>query len=268
MDSAKKPALPWYVGDQSGVELQGGPRGTGNLVTKRVCHSCNTGWMSALEGEVKAVIEPLISPGRTTFPREELQLLRSHEPILRRWLVKTAETLSHLLSQSGIQPIPQHFGALVREDRLPESCLIYAGWVPSVGFSVEAGKGFRAFHNGEFSRNLESSETFNFAIQLNHLVLRIANAPPSKEVNTLTGETRSLDSNWLLMSWNGPDDQSCSPSFITPRTAFMENSDSTLFRSFSEFNKACVVCTGKIPLRFDEAELDLAKESLDQPIIP
>lgn len=72
----------------------------------------------------------------------------------------------------------------------------------------------------------------------------------------------------MLMTWNGPDGLSCSPSFITPRTVVLEESDSPLFKDFYEFSKACVVCTGQIPVEFDEAELDAAKESLDRPVLP
>lgn len=263
---ADNPVLSWYVSDQTGVELQGGPRGTDNLVTKRVCHSCNTGWMSDLENQVKTFIEPLIRPDRIDFPREELQQLCNNEPTLRRWLVKTAETLSHLASQSGVQQIPSHYGPLVREDQTPDTCLIYAGWLPSGEIKSVIGRGFQAFNNGVFSRNLESAETFNFSIQLNHLALRITNAPPSREVNRLTGHSRRLDSNWILMTWNGPDGRSCSPSFVTPRTAFMEKFDSPLFQNFNEFSKACIMCTGHIPTSFEVHELDAAQESLQRPM--
>lgn len=268
MQATANPALPFYVGDKTGVELQGNPRATGSLITKRICSTCNSGWMAELEGRAKEILQDLVRPCRIDFSRESLQQLRTHEPILRRWLVKTAETLSHLVSRSGIQQIPNIFAPLVMQNQTPETCMIYAGWVPTGGYNAEIGRGFRAFYNAEFSRNLESPETFNFAIQLNHLALRIANAPPSWEVNQLTGQRRRLDSNWMLMHWKGPDDQSCSPSFITPRTILMEQSDSPIFKEFSEFGKACVICAGLIPCEFEESQILAAQASLRQRFLP
>jgi len=224
--------------------------------------------MGDLEGQMKEILMDFIKPDRTDFSRTSLQQLRLHEPTLRRWLVKTAETLSHLVSRSGVQQIPSHFAPLARQDQIPETCLIYAAWLPTFGYNAEIGRGFRAFHNGQFSRNLESPGTFNFSIQLNHLALRIANASPSWLVNQVTGERSRLDSDWMLMQWKDPSDKSCSPCFITPRTATLEETDSPIFKNFSEFTKACVVCTGLIPPEFEESEILAAQESLSRPYLP
>jgi hypothetical protein len=268
MQATANPALPFYVGDKTGVELQGNPRATGSLITKRICSTCNSGWMAELEGQTKEILADLVKTDRTDFSRSSLQQLRMHEPTLRRWLVKTAETLSHLASRSGVQQVPPHFAPLVRQDKMPETCLIYAGWLPDVGYNSEIGRGFRAFHNGVFSRNLESPVTFNFSIQLNHLALRIANVPPSKLVNPETKEKRILESQWMLMTCSNVEERPCSPCFITERTANMELPESPLFKSFSDFAKACVVCTGLIPYKFEESQILAAQKSLSQPIIP
>lgn len=268
MQATAAPALPFYVGDQAGVELQGNPRATSNLVTKRICNSCNSGWMSDLERQAKSILKDLVLPDRTCFSRSELQQLRQHEPILRRWLVKTAETLSHMASRSGVQQIPPHIAPLVWQNKTPETCLIYAGWLPEAGYNSVVGRGFRAFHNGQFSRNLKNPETFNFIIQLNHLALRISNAPPCKLINTETKEARTLGSQWMLMTSKNADGQSCSPSFISQTTIDMEESDSPVFKDFSEFGKACVVCTGLIPSAFEESEILAAQESLHKRFLP
>ncbi len=268
MQATAAPALPFHVGDRAGVELQGNPRATSDLVTKRICSSCNSGWMSALESEVKTMLEDLVKPDIKDFSRDTLQRLRQHELTLRRWLVKTAATLSHLASRSGVQQIPPHIASLVWQDKTPETCLIYAGWLPVTGFNSEIGRGFRAFHNGDFSRNLESPDTFNFVIQLNHLALRVANSPPCKLVKPDTTETRSLDSQWMLIPWTNAEGQSCSPCFITRRTIDMEESASPVFKDFSEFGKACVVCTGLIPPAFKESEITAPQESLQKCLLP
>lgn len=268
MQATTNPALPFYVGDRTGVELQGNPRATSDLVTKRICASCNSGWMADLEGETKEFLGDLVKPDRTDFSRSSLQQLRIHEPTLRRWLVKSAETLSHLASRSGVQQVPPHLAQLVKENRTPETCLIYAGWLSTPEYNSEIGRGFRAFHNGKFSRNLESPETFNFSIQLNHLALRIANAPQSKQIIPGVKEKRIFESQWMLMTCLNAEEQSCSPCFVTARTTNMEESDSPVFKDFSEFRRACVVCTGLIPWEFEETEILAAQKSLRQRYIP
>jgi hypothetical protein len=54
---------------------------------KAVCSSCNSGWMSALESETRPIVAPLLVG--------EAAIIRAaDEPVLFRWAVKTAITVS------------------------------------------------------------------------------------------------------------------------------------------------------------------------------
>ena len=103
--STKEDAWPkWLVRQfptESGVEVEG-QRGT-QLVQRwksnrhahqirNVCASCNNGWMSALEGDAKRVIEPLLSSARYDFSA-------SARRILTRWSMKTAMVFESLGDQ-------------------------------------------------------------------------------------------------------------------------------------------------------------------------
>lgn len=58
-------------------------------ILRRVCGSCNSGWMSDLEVEVRPLLEPLIAG-------EVLVVSGSDQELLRRWALKTAAVLGPL----------------------------------------------------------------------------------------------------------------------------------------------------------------------------
>ena len=56
------------------------------LTTKEVCHECNTGWMSRLEGSVSNWLKPMMLGGRATLDQHQLLVVAS-------WATKTAMVL-------------------------------------------------------------------------------------------------------------------------------------------------------------------------------
>jgi hypothetical protein len=74
------------------VEGQGPPRTytapTPELVVKAVCKSCNTGWMSSLESEVRPFLEPMVRG-------ESVQLDEGRQLALAHWAAKVAVLLEH-----------------------------------------------------------------------------------------------------------------------------------------------------------------------------
>ena len=61
------------------------------LTAKVVCESCNTGWMSDLETDVKSALLPLVVGSPTVVSLDEQRLLAA-------WAQKTAMTLEHTFS--------------------------------------------------------------------------------------------------------------------------------------------------------------------------
>ena len=62
------------------------------LVTRRVCHTCNTGWMAQLEDRARPILMPLIQRRRvTSVPGTDAILAAT-------WGVKTAMTLATVRS--------------------------------------------------------------------------------------------------------------------------------------------------------------------------
>lgn len=234
MENGARPSTPHFFSDTDGWESQGAARKTNDLVTKRVCKKCNTGWMKKLEDAVIPFLSDLVKPGQTNFGRETLHLLRRHEPILRRWMTKTAITLSHLVSRSGVEQVPSHLAQETMEDRLADTALIYAGWVSKSDFAATINPGFPAFINGKFSRNLvrkDGRDLFHFGIQLNHLAVRIINVPGGGMVLLDRPEAG----------------EPFSPSFVTERAHGAELQESAVFPDFPSFMKACCATLGEFP---------------------
>lgn len=254
MQRGSAPTTPRFFSDLDGWEAQGAARKTDDLVTKRVCKTCNNGWMNKLEDAVIPFLSDLVKPDRTNFDREALQQLRGHEPSLRRWLTKTAITLSHLVSRSRVDQVPSHLAEETMQDRLPDTALIYAGWISTPNFCATINPGFPAFINGKFSRNLvrnDGRDLFHFGIQLNHFAVRIVNVPGGGMVLLDRPEAGAP----------------FSPSFITKRAHGAELDDSAVFPDFPSFMKACCATLGDAPLT--ETALKEAERSLWSPgIIP
>jgi hypothetical protein len=111
--STKEHAWPnWLIQQfpaRSGAEIEG-QRGTEPVLrwkskghsqqVRNVCAQCNNGWMSALEGEAKAIMEPLLFSSR-------YDLSVSARRTLTRWAMKTAmvfESLGHQRQPYYVQP--------------------------------------------------------------------------------------------------------------------------------------------------------------------
>lgn len=90
-----------------------------DLKIKRVCATCNNGWMSALEVRVQPIIRKLIPDGPVRLSAREQQTLAT-------WAVKT--TMLYTLWYPH-QPLfdADHFRALMRRDEWPERSIVYVG---------------------------------------------------------------------------------------------------------------------------------------------
>ena len=138
------------------------------VVTKRVCVECNTGWLSRIEAGAKAVLEPLLEVSTDTITETDRW-------IIARWFTKTMLT-AHLAlvarSSSGIldvrgcrnfyeKPLPVNNGVIFISG--------YRGPLLPIAFEMieitgSEGRGFRVF------------------FQFHHLVLTGFVAEPDKLV--------------------------------------------------------------------------------------
>lgn len=151
--------------------------GLNQLVTRKVCAACNSGWMSQLEVDFLAAAGPLIEPD---WPRQESEFLSEalkRRQIIARWAVKTAITanLAGILKRA----IPDEIAAGVREGKLPQSLTVKLAHIRRrEGIAVVINRGFWFVDGKERRwRGAESGRSFDVLFQLNHLAIRAINSP-------------------------------------------------------------------------------------------
>ena len=235
-----EPSQPGLISAARGVEPQGNPRATGKLITKGVCKNCNNGWMHDLEGAVRPILAPLVTQDFASFNKEALEPLAKNLPLLTRWLMKTAVTLSMVAPRGDLGSLPVEAAEWAYLDAVPASCMLYAGWIEDAHFSKTLGRGFRMLKDGVFYGNQTHKTSFDFRLQLNHLGLRFVNAPEAR---------------WFPTQCRNSAGESCTPQILIPQCYFdAATNDSNLFRTFLEFSNVCVVAIGPLPDKLNAEE--------------
>jgi hypothetical protein len=147
------------------------------FVTRRVCATCNNGWMSQLEVNFLAAVGHLIEPEWPKLESDFIHEALKQHKIIARWAVKTVITsnLAGVLKRS----IPAEIAIGVRQDKLPPSLTVKLAHIrrrEAIGMVIN-----RAFWfvdgNERRWRGAESGRSFDVLFQLNHLAIRAINAP-------------------------------------------------------------------------------------------
>lgn len=149
--------------------------GSQSLLAGRVCISCNNGWMSALEGNVKPVLISLLDASRTLTDLNAEQRI-----LLARWTVKTAYMINHTWKEPPII-LPNHLEQLYKgKTSLPNGVTVFAhqhpvssyiGWIqgrdwPCI-YLLSDEKDARAMH----------ARSYRLALQIGNLLLLVAYWP-------------------------------------------------------------------------------------------
>jgi hypothetical protein len=181
--STKEHAWPNWLIQQfpagSGAEIEG-QRGAEPVLrwkskghsqqVRNVCAQCNNGWMSALEGEAKEIIEPLLGVSR-------YDLSVSARRTLTRWAMKTAMVFESL----GHQRQPYYTQAERDAIRLGESPLgknsVWAG--RCVEFNGFYAKASDLFDNPDSS--LQRARGYVTTLGLGSVALQVLSVRPTQE---------------------------------------------------------------------------------------
>lgn len=227
MGRQNDPILPALFASTGGWEIKGNPRATGNVVTKRVCHGCNTGWMSDLESAVKPIINPWLAKSSSELTRGALQLPPEHLQIINRWLLKTACCLKEVAPRGKLEKLPLNACKWAFEDTLPSSCKTYAGWIKESSCDFQIGRGFATLNGNVFHGRQQHQESFDVIVHFNHLAMRVVNAP---------------DAELSLMPVRNFHGKFCTPNFWSYLSQPVgSEDDSSVFDDMASFIAACVV---------------------------
>ena len=151
-----------------------------NVQVRHVCAKCNNGWMNDLEAWFEKRLGFLIEPDWPGFALPGIiEALKSERNMLAQWLMKTAITfsLATIRGENPVEFVPAVTHKL-KQGILPENCwvdLAYSKTVPT----IVGGAITRIFHvknGGEPIQDKVSNDGFNFIVEFNHLLLRIAQA--------------------------------------------------------------------------------------------
>jgi hypothetical protein len=154
-----------------------------DIKAKIVCVKCNGVWMSKMENKVKRLLEPLTGE---TFPRLEGEYLKALVPknmILARWMLKTAITTAHVLPKvHPIRVLMMKFAEAVKCAQVPKGIWVEAAKSGDcyVGASLTDRFFIRNGSSPLAPMKNYSGLSFQFCLQINHLLLRVALTPEAK----------------------------------------------------------------------------------------
>jgi hypothetical protein len=143
------------------------------FMARIVCEQCNNGWMSQLESEVGRILHPLIAEDFPILYRENLTQIHSQSHLLALWLAKTALTTS--LALPGKLRLPETFASQVSLRNAPVGSWVDLAKAQTTGIGIAFSKAIPTFNGRVFVGNQihKSGASFQFCLQVNHLLLRI-----------------------------------------------------------------------------------------------
>ena len=227
MGREREPVLPAIFASSDGWHIQGNERAISNVVTKCVCHDCNTGWMCDLESEVKPILAPWIANPPTPLTRAALTIAPEQLHLVSRWMLKTACCLREVAPRGKLEKLPTEACQWAFEGILPTSCKSYAGWIAGSSCSFQISRGFPTLNGSVLPARQQHRQSFDVIMGLNHLALRMVNAP---------------DAELSLMPVSNSHGQLCTPAFwCYPSQPPGTEIDSCVFDSTQDFIDACIV---------------------------
>lgn len=147
-----------------------------SLTLKKVCQSCNNGWMSQLESDFQAAFEGLVVPRAFNDAKTVKVILEANRELLIRWMLKTAVVVEHALPRGERLIIPASMSDARNLEIENHGFHLFAAEITESDFTVRLRKGYRVFNCGSYQDQF-CADGFNFSIQLNHLALMLVNCP-------------------------------------------------------------------------------------------
>lgn len=181
-DPEKKGIFPVTVGRYVAGK---GYRDTRNQISlafkaRIVCEQCNCGWMATLESKVDHILKPLIGKEFPILSHCHLEELRTDASLIALWLAKTALTTSFALPSK--QRLPDVLARHIAQQQVPPGIRVDVAKAGKAGIAAALIKVFRTVNGGVY-RGFQAHEAgacFQFCLQINHLLLRVAMAPQAE----------------------------------------------------------------------------------------
>jgi hypothetical protein len=142
-----------------------------------VCVDCNTGWMRKLESKVSQALKPLMAQDFPVLAHNFFDELRKGAPIIALWLSKTALTTSFAFP--GSQRLPEWLAGEIAKGQAPRGVWTDLAKARVAGIGAALAKMIPTTNGNVFvgPQAHSAGESFQFCIQINHLLLRVGMSP-------------------------------------------------------------------------------------------
>jgi hypothetical protein len=145
--------------------------------TRQVCEACNNGWMSNLEGWMNDRVGHLIEPHWPNWAETAFLQIRDDPIKLVRWMIKTAILFECATRRGERTVLPEDVFTMAREARLTQDLFVMVAHIKDSGYKAQLFKGYPTETGGRREKYQVHPNGFSFALQINHLALRIIRCP-------------------------------------------------------------------------------------------
>jgi hypothetical protein len=212
---------PAHFTDRKGLQLRP-PIKCEHFRTRQVCKTCNSGWMSDLEGWAKANIGTAVAPGFSLDAMNQLLVGDAELVLMIRWLLKTAVIFELASPRGDLQAVNPELLPVAAGKAAMTDFHVWAAYIPDANFLAHLTRGFPTWNAGRLAYQVHSASV-DFALQLNHLAIRLIRCPDAtaglKLAHVITDGTTVIRS----------------VPFVLPRPPRLELPHTYLFRDFYAF---------------------------------
>jgi len=147
------------------------------LQTKQVCKKCNEGWMSQLEAWAQKRFGEYVEPDIQFDYLVRLNPIRDEPGQIIRWLLKTAIMVERALPRGTMEKVVPALYPVAFGTTEPTDFFVWAAYIAKSDFNLHLLRGFPTWNGGILQPFQIHAESMNFALQLNHLALRLFRCP-------------------------------------------------------------------------------------------
>jgi len=167
---------PAHFIEGKGLELRPHVKCAG-FRTRQVCTTCNNGWMSRLESWAKTKIGDAVAPGFTLQRLTEMFLREDDIDLMIRWLLKTAIVFELASPRGDMQTVNPELIPVAAGKAPITDCYVWMGCTPDPNFLAHLTRGFSVWNGGKLQAYQVHRASVDFALQLNHLLIRLIRCP-------------------------------------------------------------------------------------------
>ncbi|MEI8342022.1 MAG: hypothetical protein WCH43_10880 [Verrucomicrobiota bacterium] len=167
---------PAHFGETKGLQVRP-PIRCEYLKTKHVCNKCNVGWMSELEVWAQNHFGDYVEPNIAFDDLVGLLPIREEPSIIIRWLLKTAIMVEKALPRGAEGKVVPALNPVAFGTKDPTDFFVWAAYVDKPNFNLHLVRGFPVWNGGILQPFQIHAESMDFALQLNHLALRLFRCP-------------------------------------------------------------------------------------------